>query len=295
MTGICLVSVCIPTYNRKQYLLEALNSVRSQNFFDYEIIVVDDGSNDGTQEMIESLGYPVRYYYQDNSGLAATRNKLIELAQGKYISFLDSDDLLAQGALSMLVQAAGGREDVCIYGDYIRIDEHGKKLPTKSKNRPSGMILPQLFEKIIVNSCGNLFPKKILIETGGFNVNLKNTPDYIKYLQLAMNYEFIGLNVPTFYRRRHAQNMSAARSITVLEELSLLERFYFNQGGHRFIAKPIAYRRLAKEAYRVAKLAFQEGAGHQHVIGFLKRSLKYKLTTKSLLFYLKTMLPRHLN
>ena len=93
------VSVCIPTYNRKTYLRETLQSVFAQTYKDYEIVVVDDGSTDGTDQMIKGPGYKVRYCWQENAGDAAARNKLIELAQSKFITFVDSDELLIQNTV----------------------------------------------------------------------------------------------------------------------------------------------------------------------------------------------------
>ena len=83
------VSVCIPTYNRKDYLKEALESVFAQTYKNYEVVIVDDGSTDGTEDMLKDADYDVRYYWQKNSGDAAARNKSIELAQGKSITFID--------------------------------------------------------------------------------------------------------------------------------------------------------------------------------------------------------------
>ncbi|MDD5011868.1 MAG: glycosyltransferase family A protein, partial [Phycisphaerae bacterium] len=99
------ISVCIPTYNREHLLKETLDSVFAQTYRDFEVVIVDDGSTDGTKQMLENGGYDVRYYWQKNAGDAATRNKLIELAEGKYISFLDSDDLLYPDALEKMMAA----------------------------------------------------------------------------------------------------------------------------------------------------------------------------------------------
>ena len=88
------VSICIPTFNRKDYLKQTLDSVLAQTYKDYEIILVDDGSTDSTGEMVKTYDYPIRYYRQENKGEAASRNRLIELARGQFVTFLDSDDLL---------------------------------------------------------------------------------------------------------------------------------------------------------------------------------------------------------
>jgi GT2 family glycosyltransferase len=86
-------SVVIPTYNRREMLRDALASIWSQTFSDYEVIVVDDGSTDGTQESLISQNAPFRFLTQSQRGPGAARNLGIREAQGEYLAFLDSDDL----------------------------------------------------------------------------------------------------------------------------------------------------------------------------------------------------------
>src|SRR4051794_5139151 len=86
-------SVIIPTYNRLQLLKEALDSVWRQTFTDYEVIVVDDGSTDGTRDYLESLGDKLRFFVQPRRGPGAARNLAAQHANGEYLAFLDSDDL----------------------------------------------------------------------------------------------------------------------------------------------------------------------------------------------------------
>ena len=92
-----LVSAIIPTYNSVNYISEAINSVLNQTYKNCEIIVVDDGSTDNTRKTVENYirKYPhkIKYFYQENKGPSAARNKGIKEARGNYIAFLDSDDL----------------------------------------------------------------------------------------------------------------------------------------------------------------------------------------------------------
>ena len=99
------VSVIIPAYNRADLIGETLESVFAQTYRDYEIIVVDDGSTDNTKEVLASLAAAgkLRYTYQENAGLPAARNTGIRLAVGKYVAFLDSDDLFAPDKLEKQV------------------------------------------------------------------------------------------------------------------------------------------------------------------------------------------------
>lgn len=87
------VSVVIPTFNRSNLVLEAVDSVLNQTYKDYEIIVIDDGSTDNTSGILKPYMGRIRYVYQENQGASAAKNKGIQLARGKWISILDSDDL----------------------------------------------------------------------------------------------------------------------------------------------------------------------------------------------------------
>ena len=86
------VSIVIPTFNRRNYITIALDSVLAQTYTNYEIIIIDDGSSDNTKEVLTPYWDKIRYFYQDNRGIPATRNRGIREAKGDYIAFLDSDD-----------------------------------------------------------------------------------------------------------------------------------------------------------------------------------------------------------
>lgn len=97
------VSVIIPTYNRERFVVKALDSVLIQSFQDYEIIVIDDGSTDGTRKALEAYSNKIRYVYQKNSGVSSARNSGIKKAQGVWVAFLDSDDEWTKDYLSTQV------------------------------------------------------------------------------------------------------------------------------------------------------------------------------------------------
>jgi glycosyltransferase involved in cell wall biosynthesis len=86
------VSVIIPTYNRGSFIGSTIESILNQTYKDFEVIVIDDGSTDDTEERVKVFGKKVRYIYQENSGPSAARNNAIRNAKGKYIAFCDSDD-----------------------------------------------------------------------------------------------------------------------------------------------------------------------------------------------------------
>ena len=96
-----LLSVIVPVFNGEHFLPEAIASVRAQNYAPLEIIVVDDGSTDGTAEVVRTLGSNIRYLHQFNAGAAAARNRALKIAAGDIISFLDADDLWPNNKLAL--------------------------------------------------------------------------------------------------------------------------------------------------------------------------------------------------
>lgn len=114
-------SIIIPAYNAEAYLQRCLDSIFSQEFTDYEVIVIDDGSTDGTATLLE--GYPqVKVIHQENHGMATARNRGIDKAKGEYILFVDSDDELMPHALSNLAPQING-EDIIGFGSSIYNEE----------------------------------------------------------------------------------------------------------------------------------------------------------------------------
>ncbi|MEW6186166.1 MAG: glycosyltransferase family A protein, partial [Thermodesulfobacteriota bacterium] len=87
------VSVIIPTYNRAEFVIQAVESVFKQTFADFELILVDDGSSDETRAALEPYSDCITYLYQSNRGVSSARNLGLKIAQGKWLAFLDSDDL----------------------------------------------------------------------------------------------------------------------------------------------------------------------------------------------------------
>ena len=102
------ISVIIPVYNGEAFLAEAVASVQEQSLAPNEIIIVDDGSEDGTVAVIESLGPEIRSIRQTNAGPAAARNRGLEMASGDFISFIDADDLWLPGKLKSQAQRLNG-------------------------------------------------------------------------------------------------------------------------------------------------------------------------------------------
>jgi glycosyltransferase involved in cell wall biosynthesis len=284
------VSVLIPTYNRKVYLRETLESVFAQTYKDYEVVVVDDGSTDGTEEMIKSAGYPVRYYWVNHIGQYAARNKLIELAQGEYITFVDSDDLLFPDTIERLIKAIEEHgPNVIAYGAHVGVDEKGRFVKRKQRLLPSGNITAELFEFIYVHSCGMICPKRLFEEVGGFDMSLKCCAFYKLLLKMSVNYKFIPVEGPTFKRRRHRGNVSVRSFANRKVEFDVLEDFYFNGGGKELISRSRAMKRLSQEGYRAGRCAIREGM-YEQARQLLGQSFRRHPNIKSLIHWIRSLI-----
>ena len=115
--GAPLISVIVPCYNAAAYLTEAIESVLSQEPSPLEVIVIDDGSTDGSAEVVRRFGEAVRSVSQANAGIAAARNRGVELARGRYLAFLDADDVWPAGSLAQrLATLHAPPAAACVFG-----------------------------------------------------------------------------------------------------------------------------------------------------------------------------------
>lgn len=130
-----MVSVIIPTYNRAHCITDAVESVLNQTYKNYEIIVVDDGSTDGTQNLLNLYLSKIKYIYQKNSGVSSARNKGIREAKGEYIAFLDSDDYWEPYKLELQVNCIEYLKDIdLIYTNFSIFDDNGNHSASNLKS-----------------------------------------------------------------------------------------------------------------------------------------------------------------
>jgi glycosyltransferase involved in cell wall biosynthesis len=284
------VSVLIPTYNRKVYLKETLESVFAQTYKDYEVVIVDDGSTDSTEEMLNEGGYNARYYWVDHIGQYAVRNRLIQLAQGEYITFVDSDDLLFPDTIERLIKVIEAHgPNVIAYGAHVGVDEKGRYVKRKQRLLPSGNITAELFEFIYVHSCGMMCAKKLFEEVGGFDTSLRCCAFYKLLLKMSVKYKFIPVEEPTFKRRRHRDNVSVRSFANRKVEFDVLEDFYFNGGGKKLIPRSRAMKRLSQEGYRAGRCAIREGM-YEEARRLLSQSFRRHPNIKSLIHWIKSLI-----
>lgn len=207
-----LVTVILPTYNRAEFLKESIQSVLSQTFIDYELIVVDDGSTDSTKEVVRE--FPgIRYVScQVNSGVSHARNLGIGLARGRYICFLDSDDLWVESKLETQVAWMELQSDcqVC-YTDEIWIRKGVRVNPMNKHRKVSGDIFSHSLPLCIVSPSSVLMRASIFSEVGLFDEALPVCEDYDLWLRIALRHPVHLINEKLIIKRGGHQDQLSAK------------------------------------------------------------------------------------
>jgi glycosyltransferase involved in cell wall biosynthesis len=189
------ISVVIPTYNRADHILNAINSVKNQTYQANEIIVVDDGSSDNTKELLKDQN--IKYIYQKNQGVSAARNTGIKKSSNNWIAFLDSDDIWLEDKLKYQVDFHKKNKDIKIsHTDEIWIN-NGKLINKKHhQSKPFGWCFLDNISSCKIGPSTTLIHKSIFEDIGYFDENLIVCEDYDLWLRVLLKYELGYINKP---------------------------------------------------------------------------------------------------
>ena len=181
-----MVSVIIPTYNRAEKVVQAVESVFSQTFAEFELIVVDDGSTDDTESKLRPYFSRIQYCRQANLGVSSARNHGIRLARFNYLAFLDSDDLWLPDKLKVQVAYMEANPDAKIcQTDEIWI-RNGKRVNPMNKHKKySGYIFPHCLPLCIVSPSAVMIKKDYLEQAGLFDETFTVCEDYELWLRIS--------------------------------------------------------------------------------------------------------------
>jgi glycosyltransferase involved in cell wall biosynthesis len=227
------VSVVIPTYNSAPYLREAVDSVLAQTFRDLEVIVVDDGSTDGTANVIESYGSSIGYVQQPNSGVSVARNKGVAESAGRYVAFLDADDAWLPKKLATQLEALRGARG---YGlSYTAL------LVTDADLNPVGVrranVHGPALESLLLHgsSMGGgsstvLCERELFLEAGGFDSDLSQCADWDMWIRLAGKTDFLYIDEPLVRYRQHGQSMSNDPRLLEDDSMRVLDKGFAMPG-----------------------------------------------------------------
>jgi glycosyltransferase involved in cell wall biosynthesis len=223
------ISVVIPVYNGATTIKETVESVLQQTYKDFEIIVINDGSQDDTLAIINSIqDRRIKVFSYPNAGLSASRNRGFAKACGKFIAFLDADDLWTNDKLESHLRALQQNPQAAVaYSWTDHIDERGQFLRPASYTSFNGNI----YERLLIGnflSCGsnNLIRRQAIERVGGFDESLNSAEDWDMWLRLAAKYEFVVVPHPQVLYRISPNSMSANISKMEIASLQVIERAY---------------------------------------------------------------------
>ena len=224
------VTIVIPVYNGEQYLKEAIDSALAQTYTNIEVLVVNDGSKDKTDEIAKSYGDKIKYIKKANGGVASALNVAIKEMSGEYFSWLSHDDLYLPTKIEKEINALSTLEnkdtiiacnvDVVSYSlDLIRHN----KIPDNAKR---SMACYLAFDQSVgLNGCALLIPKKLFDKHGLFNEDLKVTQDYDMWFRFAAEEEFFVIDDNLVLSRQHDNQGSKTMKEVHYEVDNLHSRF----------------------------------------------------------------------
>jgi glycosyltransferase involved in cell wall biosynthesis len=239
-----LVTAVIATYNYGRFVTEAIDSVLAQTYPEVEIVVVDDGSTDDTQERLAAYAGRIRSIYQANQSVAAARNTGIQAARGRLIAFLDADDLWHPQKLELQVRYLARHPEVGLVA-VDRLGEGMTQWPVLDGDRPRPR--PISLEELIIQPyfapSGVLVRKECFTRVGSFDTSLRNAEDYDMWIRIAASYPIVKLEVPLWWYRVHGANKSYVPARQEAAGLRVLAKTFAKSGplSKRFLLKRKAY------------------------------------------------------
>ena len=199
-----LVSVVIPVFNGEKTIRETIESVLNQTLTDFELVVINDGSQDGTLDIVERIpDSRIQVFSYPNAGQSTSRNRGIEIAKGDYISFIDADDLWTPDKLEAQLQALQANPKAGVaYSWTDWIDESSQLLGKGSYNTEQGAVFTKLLlNDFVANGSNVLIRRQALTEVGGFDPSVTPAEDWDLWLRLAARYEFVAVRSPQILYR----------------------------------------------------------------------------------------------
>lgn len=250
------VSIIITTYNRGNFICEAIDSATKQSFDDFEIIIIDDASEDNTSEIVKKYiegDKRIKYVKNtENIGKAKTYNKGLTLALGQYVAPLDSDDIwLDKDKLKKQVEFLEANPDYAMLGGGI--------MHIDSQSKPLKKVLFPVYDSVIRNiilqfnpfaQSTLLFRKDVALECGGYSTEYKICDDYALWMKIGLNHKFTNIPQVLAGYRIHGGNITHTKRLTVAREILELVRIYSKHYKRPTIGIIKAYMRILLSYFR---------------------------------------------
>ncbi|MBX3237319.1 MAG: glycosyltransferase [Nitrospiraceae bacterium] len=236
------VSVIIPTFNCERYLEQTVQSVLAQTYADYEVIVVDDGSTDGTHSLMAQYGRVVRYFRQANQGASAARNLAMHQAKGEFIAYLDADDLWMPDKLAMQVAYMDAHPRCgLLHTEVSVIDEQNRVLHARFNQEtgravPEGACIRDLLIRSHIQTLTVMERRRVFDAAGEFDRRLPVAQDYLHWISVALLGWEIGYIPEPLGQYRWRQGSLMGNSKRLLEDIAMINHILLVERDidHRF-------------------------------------------------------------
>ncbi len=260
-----LVTIIVPTYNRRELVAQTIDSVLAQDYPNLELLVLDDGSTDGTPEVLERYAreHPNRFRWDrhDNMGQARTLNRGFEMMRGEFVGYLSSDDLLLPGAITKLSAAlVEDPEAVVVYPAFHMVNKLGEHIST--------MVPPEwsTAEALRLHNCivnvGAIYRRRVIDEIGGWDPSYTYVADFDFFVRAGALGPFRRLTEPLACWRAHPGSANAAPGLLgAREQTLLLDKVYSDENVSEELLE------VREEAYRNAHFVAAYAMGRVNTAG----------------------------
>ncbi len=262
MEGKDLVSVIINTHNGAKYLNKSINSILLQSYENFEIIIWDNASTDHTKQLVTSyLDHRIKYYYSEKfQKLYEARNQALNVSNGRYITFLDSDDSLTENSIGLRLDVLKNSDKLVCYSNLFISKNFKKKKIFYDRTKKSGNIFSEIIQQYDICFISLMFKKEIFNEYK-FNPNFNIIGDFDFILKISKKYDFVYCDVPVGIYNIHLSNFTNLHEHIHAEELKswMGKNFKNLLDNNKIYKKPIILKYLVlKKFYKIKKMNIKQ-------------------------------------
>lgn len=278
-----VISVIVPFYNRIKFTLEAINSVLNQTFKDFELLLIDDGSVEDLKSFIDLSNDKIKYYRLSHKGISHTRNFGISVASGKYIAFLDSDDLFIPEKLELQYNLMVKNNIMFSHSSYYQINNCSKRTSFINSGKFSGHVYPDILWDCPIATT-TVMIKADVIKSYKFEEDIDIGEDIILWTRLSKEYKLFGIEKPLSLIRFNKEGSTSQLPLKQLR--GGLDIINYSMKYDKNLSKFFKIRKLSSVYLLISRLYFRTNK-RISLIYFFKSLLIWPFNKRPLLITVK--------
>lgn len=262
---MALIDVVMPTYNCAEYIGEAIDSIFSQGDHAFRVLVINDGSSDNTEDVLEPYMDRIEYFSKPNEGVVATRNFALDRLESDFVAFLDADDVWQPGKIDKQLATLNRDGGIGgVYANAVLVDRRGNPngrdyVDEEIRADLVPDIYPYLFLKNPIPTSTMILRREHLEKAGRFDSALPGTEDYDMWLRIARSTRLKYIDEPLARYRMHGSNISNNLLVRHRDNLIILNRHLNQSPEVRTSLGRRLSRRLVREHYSYAYWLYKSG------------------------------------